>query len=88
MPTGATSPIYIDTGDGRGIHQITTDEATQLANNQLPDAKIYFKASYIVPNEPGANPDDFTNNSYLNSQLVPDPNTGQLPHGGALPVSG
>lgn len=90
MPTGSDSPIYIDTGDGRGIHKMSPTEATLLVNNDpgMAKAKIYFKTSYLVPNEPGANAGDFTNNSYLNSQLVPDPDTGKLPHGGALPVSG
>ncbi|HEU5382073.1 MAG TPA: hypothetical protein VFV38_42180 [Ktedonobacteraceae bacterium] len=86
MQAGQPLPIYLDAGDGNGIHQITWPEATLLANGKLPHAKIFFKQSDFVPNEPGANLNNFTNSSFLNSQFVPDPDTGRLPHGGALPA--
>ncbi|HET8842693.1 MAG TPA: hypothetical protein VFN35_14605, partial [Ktedonobacteraceae bacterium] len=87
MPTGNRSPVYIDTGNGN-IHQATPMELTALADGKYPQGKLYFKESYVVPNEAGSNQGDFTNSSYLNSQLVPDPNVSQSPHGGVLPVGG
>lgn len=86
MQVGQGIPVYIDAGDGRGIHQATAFDLSDLINNKLPHAKVYFKQSSIVPVEPGANTNDFTNSSYLNSQLVPDPGTDKLPHGGVQPV--
>lgn len=85
MPQRPALPIYIDTGDGH-IHPITALEETQLANNQLPNAKVYFKQTSVVPNEAGTNMGNFTNSSYLNSQLIPDPGSDKLPHGGLLPA--
>jgi hypothetical protein len=89
MQAGESLPIYVDTGDGSGIHQITIQEETLLVNGKLPQARIYFKQSQIiVPTESGADLTNFTKSSFLNSQTIPDPGTEKLPHGGALPVSG
>lgn len=85
----AASPfaIYLDLGDGNGIHLIRTDEVTRLANGQLPKtAKIYVRQSSVVPAEAGANLTNFTDSSYLNAQSVPDPGSDKLLHGGALPL--
>lgn len=98
-PNGATpermSPsipynMYYDPGDGSGVHMISTVELSQLLSNKSnkvsPKAKVYFSQSSAVPEENGANLDNFTHSSYLNSQPVPDPNPKGYPHGGVAPV--
>lgn len=79
--------IYYDPGDGSGVHMITPIQLSQLANSKVsPKAKLYISQSSAVPEESGANLDKFTHSSYLNSQLVPDPNPKGYSHGGVAPV--
>ncbi|GCF10022.1 hypothetical protein [Dictyobacter arantiisoli] len=80
--------VYYDPGDGSGVHMISTVELSQLVYNKVsPKAKFYFSQPSVVPEEGGANLDNFTNSSYLNSQPVPDPNPSGYPHGGIAPIN-
>ncbi|GHO87910.1 hypothetical protein [Dictyobacter formicarum] len=87
---GSSMPynIYYDPGDGSGVHKPSVEELTELANGKAsPKAKFYISQSSAVPEESGANLDKFTHSSYLNSQLVPDPNPKGYDHGGVAPVN-
>jgi len=80
--------VYYDPGDGSGVHLLTPIQLSQLANGKAaPNAKFYIGQSSAVPEENGANLDNFTHSSYLNSQLVPDPNPKGYTHGGVAPVN-
>ncbi|GCE05483.1 hypothetical protein [Dictyobacter aurantiacus] len=80
--------VYYDPGDGSGVHMLTPIQLSQLANGKVsPNAKFYIGQSSAVPEESGANLDNFTHSSYLNSQLVPDPNPKGYTHGGVAPVN-